>query len=44
MTDNSIYQNAFKDIYKKVEKGISLGESMSSEEIFPQTLIQITIF
>lgn len=43
VTGNVIYQNAFKNVYKKVEKGSSIGEAMSREHIFPPILIQMTI-
>jgi len=41
-SDNLVYQKAFENIYKKVEKGISLGMSMKEEEIFPPILVQMT--
>lgn len=39
---NIVYQNAFKQIYKQVEKGISMGEAFDNERIFPPILIQMT--
>lgn len=39
---NIIYQDAFRDIYKQVEKGVSLGAAMDSENIFPPILVQMT--
>jgi type IV pilus assembly protein PilC len=42
-TDNSIFQIAFSNIKKKVEKGQSLGNSMNQEGIFPPILVQMTI-
>ena len=41
-SSNIIYQDAFKDIYKQVEKGVSLGGAMESENIFPPILVQMT--
>jgi len=42
-TDNVVYQQAFSNIYKQVEKGVSLGASMTNEGIFPPILVQMTI-
>lgn len=42
-TDNSIYQEAFKRVYKSVEKGQSLGNSLSVEGVFPPILVQMSI-
>lgn len=41
-TDNAVYQNAFQNIYKQVEKGSSLGNALASQNIFPPLLIQMT--
>jgi len=42
-SENLVYQRAFSDIYKKVEKGVSLGTAMDEEEeIFPPILVQMT--
>ncbi len=41
-TDNVIFQNAFARIYKKVEKGQSLGICLDEEGIFPPILVQMT--
>jgi len=42
-SENFVYQNAFFNIYKKVEKGVSLGTAMEEEEeIFPPILVQMT--
>jgi type IV pilus assembly protein PilC len=41
--ENKIYQNAFRNIYIQIEKGVSLGDAMTNERIFPQTLVQMTI-
>ena len=40
-SDNLVYQKAFENIYKKVEKGLSLGVAMEEEEIFPPILVQM---
>lgn len=42
-TDNVLYQDSFKRIYKEVEKGRSLGAAFSSEAIFPPILVQMTV-
>lgn len=42
-TNNVIYQQAFQSIYKKVEKGESLGKAFEEEGVFPPILIQMTI-
>jgi type IV pilus assembly protein PilC len=42
-TDNVIFQKAFENIHKKVEKGMSLGTAMQQEEVFPPILIQMTL-
>lgn len=42
-TDNMIYQKSFANIQKQVEKGISLGNAMIQENIFPPILVQMTI-
>ena len=41
-TDNMVYQNAFTVIFKKVEKGQSLGSALEQEEIFPPILVQMS--
>jgi len=41
-SENLVYQKAFTNIYKKVEKGMSLGTAMEEEEIFPPILVQMT--
>lgn len=41
-TSNVVFQEAFKNIYKQVEKGVSLGHSMSNEGVFPPILVQMT--
>jgi type IV pilus assembly protein PilC len=40
-TDNVIYQEAFRSIYKQVEKGVSVGQAMTNEGIFPPILVQM---
>ena len=40
-TDNVVYQKAFQNIAKKVEKGQSLGVALEQEEIFPPILVQM---
>lgn len=40
---NIIYQEAFERVYRKVEKGESLGKALAEEEIFPPILVQMTI-
>lgn len=41
-TSNAVYQQAFINIYKQVEKGISLGQAMTNEGVFPPILVQMT--
>ncbi len=40
---NVIYQNSFRRIYSQVEKGVSLGNAMLQEGIFPPILVQMTL-
>lgn len=40
---NTIFKSAFTNIYKNVEKGVSLGDSMAHEGVFPPILIQMVI-
>jgi len=42
-TSNMIFENGFKHVYSQVEKGVSLGNSMSQEGIFPPILVQMAI-
>lgn len=42
-TDNLLYQAAYANIYKQVEKGMSLGTAMNNEGVFPPILVQMTI-
>lgn len=41
-TSSITYQMAFKNMYKQVEKGFSLGTAMNAEGVFPPILIQMT--
>lgn len=41
--ENMIFKSAFKRIYTKVEKGVSLGKSMNEEGVFPPILVQMVI-
>ncbi len=41
-SSNMIYQLAFENIYRQVEKGVSLGSAMANEQIFPPILVQMT--
>lgn len=41
ITGNVLYQSAIKDVAKKVEKGISVGDAMSFYSLFPPLLIQM---
>lgn len=40
---NIIYRNSFQHIYTQVEKGVSLGNAMLQEGIFPPILVQMTL-
>jgi len=40
-TGNSLYKNAFKNILKEVEKGVSLGNAFNNEGLFPPILVQM---
>src|SRR3990167_6307740 len=42
VNENVLYQEAFKRIRMKVEKGLSVGLAMSNEPIFPDSLVQMT--
>lgn len=41
-TNNVIYQESFRRIRQKVEKGETLGKSLESEGIYPPILVQMT--
>lgn len=40
---NVIFENAFRNIYKLVEKGTGVGAAMQAQGIFPPILVQMTI-
>ena len=42
-TNNVIFQEAFKHVLKNVEHGMSLGEALGIEAVFPPILVQMTI-
>lgn len=42
-TDNVVYKESFKRVYKKVEKGQSLGMAFGDEPLFPPILTQMAI-
>ncbi len=42
-TSNSVYQLAFTNVKRKVEKGQSLGVSLEQEGIFPPILVQMSL-
>ncbi len=42
-TNNSVFQQAFQSVYKKVEKGQSFGNALDQEGIFPPILVQMVI-
>ena len=42
-TENIVFQQAFENIQKKVEKGVSLGTAMQQEHVFPPILVQMTL-
>jgi len=42
-TDNVVYKESFERVYKKVEKGQSLGMAFADEPLFPPILTQMTI-
>ncbi|HBB76692.1 MAG: hypothetical protein A2186_02245 [Candidatus Levybacteria bacterium RIFOXYA1_FULL_41_10] len=41
VANNKIYEMAIKDIAKKIEKGVGIGDSMSVYPMFPQLLVQL---
>ncbi len=41
ITGNLVYEKAIKEISKRVEKGVPLGEAMSYYSIFPPLLVQL---
>jgi type IV pilus assembly protein PilC len=40
-TTNLIFQEAFNNIFKQVQKGVSLGQAMKNEGVFPPILVQM---
>ncbi len=40
-TDNLVFKDAFKRVYEEVRKGVSMGEAMQNEEVFPPMLVQM---
>ena len=40
-TGNSVFKNAFKNIVREVERGVSLGNAFNNENIFPPILVQM---
>lgn len=40
-TGNLVYQNSFKNIYRQVEKGFSLGTALENEHLYPPILVQM---
>ncbi len=40
-TGNIYYKNAIKDVSKQVEKGVSIGDALSSYTLFPPMLVQL---
>lgn len=40
-SDNNVYQTAFANVYKKIEKGESFGTALEEESIFPPILVQM---
>lgn len=41
-TDNSVFQEAFSNVSRKVEKGQSMGVALEQEGIFPPILVQMS--
>lgn len=41
-TDNSVFQEAFSNVSRKVEKGQSMGIALEQEGIFPPILVQMS--
>ena len=40
-SSNLLYRNAFKNILKQIEKGVSLGQAFENEMLFPPILVQM---
>ncbi|MBI2641260.1 type II secretion system F family protein [Candidatus Roizmanbacteria bacterium] len=43
ITDNSVYQKSFTNVRKQVIKGVSLGNALNQEAIFPPILVEMTV-
>lgn len=41
VTGNKLFENAVKDVSKRVEKGVTIGDALFAYPIFPQILIQL---
>ena len=41
ITGNKLYENAIRDVSKRVEKGVTVGDALSAYSVFPQILIQL---
>ena len=41
-SNNLMYQEAFANVQKNVERGISLGDALTDEQIFPDIFVQMT--
>lgn len=42
ITNNLVYQEALSLVYENVEKGMTLGDALSSTELFPSIFVQMT--
>lgn len=42
-TSNIIFQEALREVYRQVEKGISLGDALANVKVFPVTLVQMAM-
>lgn len=42
-TDNVIFQNSYRNVLKKVEKGTSFGSALESELVFPPIFVQMAL-
>lgn len=42
-TSNILFQEGLREVYKQVEKGVTLGDALSHERIFPVTLVQMAM-
>ena len=41
ITGNKLYENAIKDVSRRVEKGVTVGDALAAYTLFPQLLIQL---